>query len=637
MSNFANHSRFMVKPDHSNVTYLKQDEIGPVLAQALADLYKSQPKNQLQFLGNWLLNFSKSSSNKKREQELEDIKENLREKLSKSKQDERLLQEQILMESQKLLEGDENLRGRIQKSVDVDDFLNELVNYLKEQTQATGCYIGQLERVKKPVGALDSESAHIDDSGALVIRYISASAGTEFIIDHILAESEGEVTFSVWKEEEPVVDDSDEVNESVLTTKKEKKKYVYIPDVLNEPKIKFFDVPKLGCYFVVPLTYKSCLFESSFDAAVDDALDCRKLRAQQEEEKQKSDHLSNKEEEEEKVFEEIIEAPYKVKEIKFVVALDTLGQDRQFTDEEKQKILNWVEFFANEWERAENQSMKKDVLAHITQSLKDQIKINEKQHDWAEEEKNLIEETYRNLDPNMLDDLKYIESQSALLELYRRRIIEDFPVLLDFSNYHLVKFGKVFKIAFYLIGVDREAIIEPRTNCISWKKGKKYLNNKLRDFLVSVKARGPKSIKPEAYAKTLFLEKDLLSVNIEDVQHYSLALANLYRFLEQYFKVRALDVNYRRKIYFGKVDDRENAIRIAQELADRRKKYIEEAKENFDRELEAVDDEASKPVFDESRLLQEFDEMESNKTVEIPPQIVCDDDFDIDFGEGDRS
>jgi hypothetical protein len=448
-----------------------------------------------------------------------------------------------------------------------------------------------------------------------------------------LSEQEGEITFSVWKEDEAPADDSDEINDSSAPIKKEKKRFIYIPNVLNEPKIKFFDVPKLGCYFVVPLTYSSCQFESSFDSAVEDALDCRKLRAQQEEEKQRSDHMSIKEEEEEKVFEEIIEAPYKVQEVKLIVGLDTLGQDREFSIQERQKVLQWVEFFSKEWERAEHQSMHRDVFAHIGQNLKDQMKINEKQHDWAEEEKNLIEETLRNLDPNLSEDLKQIESQVALLELYRRRLIEEFSVLIELNTFHIVKYSKVLKVAFFLSGVEREALVEEGTNLLCWKKAKKFLNLKLRDFFAHLKARGPKPEKPFIYSKTLKLEKDLLSVNIEEVQHYSLALANLYRFLEQFFKVRVLDVTHRRRLYNNKADERDNAIRISQEIAERKKKFIEDAREAHEREVENIEDESNRPAFDESKLLQEFEEMESNKTVEIPPEIVADEDNDIAWEE----
>ena len=71
---------------------------------------------------------------------------------------------------------------------------------------------------------------------------------------------------------------------------------------------------------------------------------------------------NNKDEQEElKEFEEILEKPYKFVEKQIVVALDTLGQDRVFTEQQKEYIINFVEFFKNQWERAENLSLKNDI------------------------------------------------------------------------------------------------------------------------------------------------------------------------------------------------------------------------------------------------------------------------------------
>ena len=404
-------------------------------------------------------------------------------------------------------------------------------------------------------------------------------------------------------------------------------------DVVNDKRIKFFDVPKLGAYFAVPLIYKSCLFEASFDAGVDDALECKKLRAIQEEEKQKSEHASNKEEEEEKVYEEIIEAPYKTVEVKLVVAVDTMGQDRVFSEHQKGFIINWVSFIKTEWERAENQSLNHDINAHLARLSKDQQYLHEKQVEWQEEEKNLVEEHLKTLDPAIPEEIKAIEGQLALFELLKARLLQEFTDLYEFGHYKIVKYVKVFQIAFYLHKIDRDEIVEPKTNLINWKKSKKFLDSNFKELVHSLHPRGPKPYKPPVYSKTLKLEKDLLGISFEDVQNYSLSLSLLHRFLELYFKIRVLDVAFRRHEYNAKVEDREAAIKAAEDLAERRKRHLEEAKDLFDKELEALEEDAERPVFDEVKILQEFDETDSNKAIEIPPEIVPDEDGDIDWDE----
>jgi len=53
-------------------------------------------------------------------------------------------------------------------------------------------------------------------------------------------------------------------------------------------QMKFFDVPKLGCYFAIELTYQSCLDEKAFDLGLEDLIECGRLRAEQAEEIRKN-------------------------------------------------------------------------------------------------------------------------------------------------------------------------------------------------------------------------------------------------------------------------------------------------------------------------------------------------------------
>lgn len=46
--------------------------------------------------------------------------------------------------------------------------------------------------------------------------------------------------------------------------------HVYVPEVVREPKMHFYRVPRLGAFMAVPLDYSSCLFEKSLDQAISD-------------------------------------------------------------------------------------------------------------------------------------------------------------------------------------------------------------------------------------------------------------------------------------------------------------------------------------------------------------------------------
>jgi hypothetical protein len=58
-----------------------------------------------------------------------------------------------------------------------------------------------------------------------------------------------------------------------------------IPEVVREPRIHYYDVPKLGSYLTIKLEYQSCLSEEAFDASLQDYIEVEQKRAEQAKEK----------------------------------------------------------------------------------------------------------------------------------------------------------------------------------------------------------------------------------------------------------------------------------------------------------------------------------------------------------------
>ena len=57
------------------------------------------------------------------------------------------------------------------------------------------------------------------------------------------------------------------------------------------------------------------------------------------------------------MWEDLDFAPFKTHEEKYVVCLDTMGQDRQYTDEEKRFTLNTIKKFKEAWEQEERDNL----------------------------------------------------------------------------------------------------------------------------------------------------------------------------------------------------------------------------------------------------------------------------------------
>lgn len=105
----------------------------------------------------------------------------------------------------------------------------------------------------------------------------------------ILKSDQG-ITHDVFKDPEPVEgeDGGEEMEEGGESKPAEDSndilkqfRHIYVPEVVREPRMHFYRVPKLGSYMAIPLVYNSCLFEDALDNAVQDYLDVRKALDEQ--------------------------------------------------------------------------------------------------------------------------------------------------------------------------------------------------------------------------------------------------------------------------------------------------------------------------------------------------------------------
>lgn len=135
-------------------------------------------------------------------------------------------------------------------------------------------------------------------------------------------------------------------------------------------------MPRLGSYLAIKLEYDSCLSEEAFDAAVINFMEVEAKRAEQDKERREfEDQQAAKKQEfeeneenagqefqgEERTWEEISYEPFKTEKVQYVVCLDTMGQDRKYSEEEKLAALRTVQSFRDRWEVVEKNNLEADV------------------------------------------------------------------------------------------------------------------------------------------------------------------------------------------------------------------------------------------------------------------------------------
>ena len=161
-----------------------------------------------------------------------------------------------------------------------------------------------------------------------------------------------------------------------------------MPEVVTEPSMWFQTVPRLGSFMAVPIIYNSCLNDEALDAAIANAKHVTAenealradLAAHEAEQNQRAEAAAaNNEpyEREPKEIELLTYEPFQTKPVKYVLCVDTMGQDRELTEEQRRFILQTALAYKTQWERAEVQCLTMDRDRRIALSNKDpQVEID---------------------------------------------------------------------------------------------------------------------------------------------------------------------------------------------------------------------------------------------------------------------
>lgn len=174
----------------------------------------------------------------------------------------------------------------LEASHDLTDNLQGLTQIIREFTGATGVYVGRLERPRVKIEDKDNDRAHVDREGPKEIRFSHATPEDHsYMVSKILKPNQGlshnAFNAPAKQSSEPVAEGGEpaegEEGQKVAIKKEGPidelmayQYHIYVPDVVREPKMHFYRVPRLGAFLAVPLEYNSCLFEKALDQSITD-------------------------------------------------------------------------------------------------------------------------------------------------------------------------------------------------------------------------------------------------------------------------------------------------------------------------------------------------------------------------------
>jgi hypothetical protein len=161
------------------------------------------------------------------------------------------------------------------------------------------------------------------------------------------------------------------------------------------------------------------------------------------------------------------------------------------------------------------------------------------------------------------------------------------PAVIDLTKFTVMKFPRVLQTIFYLLGYQRDDICERGTNALNFKKAKLCINEKFFFKIGAYQPVGARADEFKEYQKILFLKSNLESLNEEQVEEYSGAMAKLLRWVHMAIDLRCEDVVTRRDNLEYMKQDRESALAAEAARNGKFEAAHSEAKAIFDEKVEA--------------------------------------------------
>lgn len=163
----------------------------------------------------------------------------------------------------------------------------ELASHLYNFTGATGVYIGEYKNEIRSAEHSESMNTQVEKENK-VFRYLAANPDHKMMLDNSLYDGEG-VTLKVFEEKNE--EEEQQLMANIDTYSEDDKtdplQCIFIKEVVNEPLMKFYSVPRLGCFYAIPMIIKSVLFVNSLEEGANDQLECKTKELQNEELKSK--------------------------------------------------------------------------------------------------------------------------------------------------------------------------------------------------------------------------------------------------------------------------------------------------------------------------------------------------------------
>eukprot|EP00828_Plagiopyla_frontata_P005449 TRINITY_DN1218_c0_g1_i2.p2 TRINITY_DN1218_c0_g1~~TRINITY_DN1218_c0_g1_i2.p2 ORF type:complete len:401 (+),score=80.10 TRINITY_DN1218_c0_g1_i2:692-1894(+) len=330
------------------------------------------------------------------------------------------------------------------------------------------------------------------------------------------------------------------------------------------------------------------------------------------------------------------EPEYPSVKMDYVVCLDTLGQDREISEEDQHYFESIVHTMGEKWEECERQLLHRDVELQVQylESISSNFEVildnflNEEENFIIEKQEMLNE--FKDREFELMYETECIRLERVRMQLQDPEIARYLYMLKD---YHIVKYSQVFQIALYLIGYKKQDINIQGTNILDWNSFRKNIlddereelqeEEKFINLVLSYEHRGAKETPVPDYAKIMRLTKRKEKLQQAEIDAYNIGLGRLFHYLDLILKLRRMDIELRTILKQKQRQERQDKIQENEQIAVLKEQELDNLRSGLtEEELEGYDMEEWERNFEEQNPLQE-----------IPSEIFDDVDVDLEVAQ----
>ncbi|CAE7240895.1 DYDC2 [Symbiodinium pilosum] len=487
-----------------------QENVGGILAKALAEMAVVQPKDGVDFLSKWLTQYAEQEEAKEQKEQVERELTQLRTQTRAKRDEKEELRQQKVSESQQLEAKYTSLFEKFgsDETMFQDTMWQELVDVAQATAGASAVYLGILEQGEEG-----------GDPAGPYISYEYASKGSEWMTERTLAEGKGvawgaltenppEENFKelcLWKPPsvEPV---PEELADGEPPAEKPGTPYypVSIDCVTDVEKVHYFDMTRLGAFLAIPMVYQSYYQSDAYtDAKTFEEEKKAEAKRREEEAAARAAAIANGEVLEDAEPEAVEEKQLVMRgnDVKMILCLDTLGTNSSFEEGNAVKVLELAKACCQSKSKTEFKQVDSQVLTVIDDERRAQENEQITEVDGTVEQ--MHAEQIEAEEAEATDELRKEVIQKKFAFLRALEVAKELSGMIASLTSWVYATADVMNVVAALAhfaGYTKADIYPRRKSNLNWQRLKQLLQNPLQllEKVGKVEVEGPrKGVLPE--------------------------------------------------------------------------------------------------------------------------------------------